>query len=198
MKYLLLLGATFVAGYAATPASAALGPIVAPCALTDISPNAVACTGFYDGNVIAGNSTRRADQQTALGLIGYDGPDITAAYFGSLPTDPTGDGVANFGVPMFGDTWIAIHFGNGATGPVPGIGGTAFYRLNFGVATNAITVNWGAGSTGILYKTSVAPPPPPPPPVTPPIPEPATWAMLIAGFGLVGATARRRKTLAAA
>jgi hypothetical protein len=30
------------------------------------------------------------------------------------------------------------------------------------------------------------------------IPEPATWAMLIAGFGLVGAAARRRRTTATA
>ncbi len=30
------------------------------------------------------------------------------------------------------------------------------------------------------------------------VPEPGTWAMLIAGFGLVGAVARRRKALAAA
>jgi hypothetical protein len=30
------------------------------------------------------------------------------------------------------------------------------------------------------------------------IPEPATWAMLIAGFGLVGAAARRRRAIAAA
>ena len=29
------------------------------------------------------------------------------------------------------------------------------------------------------------------------IPEPATWAMMIAGFGLVGAAARRRRPLAA-
>jgi hypothetical protein len=28
-----------------------------------------------------------------------------------------------------------------------------------------------------------------------PIPEPATWAMLIAGFGLVGTAARRRPAL---
>jgi len=28
----------------------------------------------------------------------------------------------------------------------------------------------------------------------PPIPEPATWTLLIAGFGLVGAAARRRRS----
>jgi hypothetical protein len=30
------------------------------------------------------------------------------------------------------------------------------------------------------------------------IPEPGTWAMMIAGFGLVGFAARRRRTLATA
>jgi hypothetical protein len=29
------------------------------------------------------------------------------------------------------------------------------------------------------------------------VPEPATWAMLLAGFGLVGVSARRRRALAA-
>jgi hypothetical protein len=33
--------------------------------------------------------------------------------------------------------------------------------------------------------------------LTPGIPEPGTWAMLIAGFGLVGAAARRRRAVAA-
>ncbi len=31
-----------------------------------------------------------------------------------------------------------------------------------------------------------------------PIPEPATWAMMISGFGLIGATLRRRRTMASA
>jgi hypothetical protein len=30
------------------------------------------------------------------------------------------------------------------------------------------------------------------------VPEPASWAMMIAGFGLVGAAARRRRTVAVA
>jgi hypothetical protein len=33
------------------------------------------------------------------------------------------------------------------------------------------------------------------PPVTPGVPEPASWAMLIAGFGLTGAAMRRRRTI---
>jgi hypothetical protein len=35
---------------------------------------------------------------------------------------------------------------------------------------------------------------PPPPPTTPGVPEPASWAMMIAGFGLVGGSMRRRST----
>ncbi|WP_419816742.1 PEPxxWA-CTERM sorting domain-containing protein [Glacieibacterium sp.] len=36
------------------------------------------------------------------------------------------------------------------------------------------------------------------PPVVPGVPEPASWALMIAGFGLVGAAARRRRNSAVA
>ena len=49
--------------------------------------------------------------------------------------------------------------------------------------------NWHGFTLGVL---DVAPPP------NPGVPEPATWAMLIAGFGLVGFAARRRKTTVSA
>ena len=45
------------------------------------------------------------------------------------------------------------------------------------------------GGVSAFY-TAPTPPPPPPPPAA--VPEPATWAMLILGFGLVGGAMRRR------
>lgn len=39
--------------------------------------------------------------------------------------------------------------------------------------------------------------PPPPPPVVTPVPEPATWIMMIAGVALIGLQLRRRRSTAA-
>jgi hypothetical protein len=62
----------------------------------------------------------------------------------------------------------------GATGPNP-------HTTTLG---SAIYVNWqGAPTTGQITFTAG-------------VPEASTWAMLIAGFGLVGAAARRRKATA--
>lgn len=50
----------------------------------------------------------------------------------------------------------------------------------------------GAGQVSSAIGRPTTPPPPPPPVV----PEPATWAMLIIGFGLVGSAMRRRQGVA--
>lgn len=42
--------------------------------------------------------------------------------------------------------------------------------------------------------TPPVPPPAPPPPVVTPVPEPATWVMMIAGIALIGWQLRRRQT----
>jgi hypothetical protein len=54
-------------------------------------------------------------------------------------------------------------------------------------AGNVLTVSrWTASTPGDNIRV-----------LTAAVPEPATWAMMIAGFGLVGAAARRRRALAA-
>lgn len=59
--------------------------------------------------------------------------------------------------------------------------------LTFGLAADTITINWAGGTfqantdyTAVFDLASGA------------VPEPATWAMMISGFGLIGATMRRR------
>ena len=69
----------------------------------------------------------------------------------------------------------------------PGIG--IYYYFNAAASTTAGTWNtviFGASQQGIL-ETSFGSA----------VPEPASWAMLIAGFGLVGAMRRRQRSLAA-
>lgn len=58
---------------------------------------------------------------------------------------------------------------------------SAFYRLN--LATGAATFIDTVGAGPLVGFTSIAP-----------VPEPATWGMVILGFGIVGSTLRRRNS----
>ena len=191
-----------LAGFSmATPALAASRA----CLLTDISPAAAACTGFFDGNLLSGNAGDRAAQTSALSSLGFawNGNFSQITKINSLGGKTTVDFSTADQNPLtkqYGDTWVGIHFGKGA-----GLGSnaTGFWRFNAGstgVTSFLLTITKGS-SGAVLYSTQMAPPPPPPPPPPPMssmVPEPGTWAMLIAGFGLVGATARRRRTAATA
>lgn len=73
-------------------------------------------------------------------------------------------------------TVAAAGFGDGAGNAVV-IEGSAQAGLNTALTNKSI---W--------FNVNLEPVPP-----TSPVPEPATWAMMIAGFGLVGATMRRRR-----
>jgi len=53
------------------------------------------------------------------------------------------------------------------------------------------------GHAGYAYLDGFGSVAPPPGPTPGGVPEPATWALMIAGFGMVGATLRRRQALAA-
>lgn len=157
---------------AANPAAAAT-----VCATTDIAPNALDCSGFYDGNLLNGSPADITAQQTALADLGFswDGNFNTVEKVEGL----NGADTVDFDTLLTGISYVAFHFGNGQLGPG---NATAFYKIDAGSGLDEIQLAYNASSNAVLYGTTGV------------IPEPATWAMMIAGFGLTGAAMRRRRS----
>ena len=126
---------------------------------------------------------------------------ITSTSF-SYPVDGTAT-VNNGALIGLGFGSYPIHFANFSTGSVSLASGTYYLVLQNALSSSGSQVYWdlnngpstatqsgaaipGSQSFQILGTTSGA------------VPEASTWAMLIAGFGLVGAVARRRRNAIAA
>lgn len=168
-----------------------------PCETDYVSPTASSCYGFYEGNVLDGSADGLAAQANALSNLGYVGPAVNLTNWTNIfeptkiqtPTGPNDDQYF-FSTPLYGETIIGIHFGNGATYDSEKIfgkgnkgGGTAFFKFdNANISNGLITALINGGSSAVLYKTG-----------TSPVPEPATWGMMLLGFGAMGATMRRAK-----
>jgi hypothetical protein len=173
--------------YAAKPIQ--LPPAPVACAITDVSPSATACSGFYDGNLLGGSADKKTAASAALLSLGLvtDGTWLEAFDFGQ------GSNKVDFAAKLNGVTYIGIHFGAGNDGPVHGHqgGGTAFYKITFAPDADLdfffTGFPGGANSSARLYATAAP---------TSVVPEPATWAMMIVGFGLAGSAVRvtRRKS----
>lgn len=78
----------------------------------------------------------------------------------------------------------------------PPIGASAAVTLNTAYSTSGFTLRWGpdsfnGGLDNIAFDVRAVT-------AAPGVPEPATWAMMIVGFGAVGATLRRRHETKAA
>ena len=173
---------------------------VACNAATDLSIAALSCSGFYSGNLL--NNADTAAQVTGLAQIGFtwDG-NFSALDSAGRKQNISGtqlDLESLFGTMVYGETVIGIHFGGGGAN---GVGnGTAFYKFDAGTdGTKILALNY-PGSSGIaLYSTGHAPivPPDNPPPgddtTVDGVPEPASWLMMVGGFGLIGGALRRRK-----
>lgn len=79
----------------------------------------------------------------------------------------------------------------------------ATYAVNTAYFSGPLTFRFNNGGQGSVaidrialdVKAAAAPPPPPPP--MPGVPEPATWAMMILGFGAAGGMLRARRRVAA-
>jgi hypothetical protein len=167
------------------------------CGLNDLSLAALSCSGFYSGNLLNNNDI--VAQTAGLQAIGYswDG-DFTSLVNAGQKIEGNGATQISFGTPLSGITVLGIHFGGGGAN---GVGnGTAFYRFDAGSITDSIGLNYPGSSGIVLYSTGHAVVPSPGSGdggndggAAPVVPEPLTWVMMIAGFGMVGYTLRRQK-----
>lgn len=180
------------------------------CTLSDIGIGATACAGFYEGNLNGGGTAK--DTATAealnalLGVTTYTSTNFTN--LGDLSGSVLSGGVVDFAQMLYGSTVVSFHVG-AAKGQANGVGynATAFYQFDAGaLGLNTFTFARPGLSNARLFLTGSAPIIPPPCSGSncgiggfggAAVPEPAAWALMILGFGGVGAMIRRRKAVVA-
>ncbi len=145
----------------------------------------VTCLGYFSGN-LNGNPTTWTSVATNLQPwnVTLSGPADSSNMLSNL----SGASSFNFNKTLYGDTVIGVHYGviTEGTGKdaIKDNNLTAFYRFDAGTTGVFSIINKvDSISNATLYKTGMAAP----------VPEPETYAMLLAGLGMVGLIARRRK-----
>ena len=155
----------------------------------------VACSGFFAGNLLGGSKDKLDAQAEGLKALGFDWSGDWAAV--SKIDSLNGSKTLNLGTNLSDFTFIGLHFGGG--GPT-GVGnGTAFYKLDLGSGLHELALKYQGSSGAVLYRTGFRP-------IVDTnggngnvgvVPEPATWAMMIGGFGMIGSVIRRKRRTSA-
>lgn len=179
MKFLLKTAVAALALTAAMPASATLVEVGSGCNASLPDPDAIDCAGAYAGNL---NSNSRIDDlnEAVDILLGGDVIDFTFQAIEGTKDFFTANGqTITFDSALFGNQIFSIHFGDAGSG----LGDhTILYLFDFGDAgVTSVDLNQNGFSNAVI--------------VTPPggVPEPATWAMMLMGFGVAGSALRRSR-----
>ncbi|MEO6248896.1 MAG: PEPxxWA-CTERM sorting domain-containing protein [Sphingomicrobium sp.] len=174
-----LMGAAVLALSSGAYASATVSD--GTCATSNVSPTATACVGFFTGNTLSNNTTDNATISASLSTLGVSNYTTFSDY---ATTTVSGLGGLTDLSTLFGNLTgtnvFGIHFGGGAGG-----GETAFYSIDFGTGSSSFKLNLPNSSSVTLFSGTGA------------VPEPATWAMMLLGFGAMGVSMRRRRRVTA-
>ncbi len=157
---------------------------------------AAACQGYYGGNLSGATVSFQQDALSALLASPTTGPAVggvapivdwamlTASGALRDQTNLTGN-FLGFGRTLYGQNLIGLHFGNNNDPINPPNNVSAFYRFDFG-ATGATGITFAPNAQGfsnaVLYSAT-----------TGAVPEPTSWAMMLIGFGGIGASLRSRR-----
>lgn len=180
-----LIGSILAAASVSAPAQAAL-TVVSACDKALTNPDAVACAGYYSGNLLNGSSTDIANQKEAIASL--PGDFIFDGNWAALDpefkiTSLSNVNQLNFGKTLYGSTIIGAHFGNVA-GDAKNV--SVFWLFDAGTGGKQfVSLDDTQGfSNAVLYTTGVGA-----------VPEPSTWALMLLGFGAVGGAMRAKRRM---
>jgi len=172
---LLALTGSCAATLSATPVSAAAVLGSTACATTNVSPTALDCACWYQGNLNSVNATDLANEALIInGLLGTSYTGTTLPY---VDVSNIVGSTITFAA-LTGTSVLGVHVG-AATG-AGGIGydGTAFFTLPSG--TSSVTLNVPGISNARLFAGAV--------------PELGTWAMMLVGLGGIAYALRKSRS----
>lgn len=184
MKRIMLALCTIGAAALAAPAYATVevstGTIVG-CSTGPLAPPADFCAGYYDKNQFsnANVGTQQGAIDLLLGAGNYTVDWNALVGAGLVVSGSNLTALNNLLAGASGQVLLGLHWGN-----VPGSDAgnvSAFYLWDNATAGSIHLTSTQGYSNAVLYRSTGA------------VPEPATWAMMLLGFGGIGIAMRHRR-----